>query len=150
MFQRRRQLQQQGGWWNTDADEQYYSTLNPMSKAYYDMQYSMQMGPILNDRDLQQSSSFNDDNTTTTTDDYNSTTTDSPSDNSATSSMSDTNRLVVTFDECVFYNNTLGAPAPTTQPGIVIAFPMYHDVIFKRCLFLNNNYNFPNETVSAC
>ena len=56
-------------------------------------------------------------------------------------------RCQVTFDSCLFFNNTLGPASPITQNGVILVEETFHDVIFKKCLFLENIFYAPDEVV---
>lgn len=80
-------------------------------------------------------------------------------DMNATALSYDGSKLLVTFDNCLFYNNSLGEPGPVTANGIIVVHDLYHDVVFEECLFINNKFNYPDlvvrtsmkeENVSRC
>jgi hypothetical protein len=59
-------------------------------------------------------------------------------------------RLLVTFNNTIFLNNSIGGNVEGLDPqgGIIKADPTFHDLVLENCLFLQNNFYFPDTMVS--
>jgi hypothetical protein len=58
-------------------------------------------------------------------------------------------RLLVTFKNTIFLNNSHGQSFMGVEPqgGIIMADPTFHDMVFENCLFLRNNFYYPDQMV---
>jgi hypothetical protein len=59
-------------------------------------------------------------------------------------------RQVVTFENCLFQNNSIGPEGDGTNDGVIYTLLSSNDLILKSCTFKNNNYAAPLNGVRFC
>jgi hypothetical protein len=67
---------------------------------------------------------------------------------SSTDPIALTRRCMVTVNNSMFVNNTLGLLKNLAQPGIIMVDPTFHDLVIQNTVFMNNNFFFPGDIVS--
>jgi hypothetical protein len=57
-------------------------------------------------------------------------------------------KQVVTFENCVFVNNSVGPEGGLTQDGVIYVASPSNELIIKNCTFKNNDFGDPVNGVS--